>query len=62
MKKLRRPKKGRVFAGVAIAFANYLNIDVVIVRLIWVFLLMPGGLPGVVPYLICWLVIPEENN
>lgn len=61
MKKLRRPQKGRVFAGVAAAFANYFDIDVVIVRLIWVFLLIPGGAPGLLPYLICWLVIPEEK-
>lgn len=60
-KLLRRPKKGRVLGGVALAFANYLNIDVVLVRLLWVFLLIPGGLPGIVPYLICWLVIPEEE-
>ena len=62
MKKLRRPKNGRKVAGVAMAFANYLQIDVVLVRLIWVFLLIPGGIPGLVPYLICWLIIPEENS
>lgn len=59
-KTLRRPKQGRVLAGVAAAFANYLGVDVVLVRLVWVFLLLPGGLPGLVPYLLCWLVIPEE--
>jgi phage shock protein C len=59
-KKLRRPKKGRKIAGVALAWANYLNIDVVVVRLVWLFLLIPGGLPGIIPYLICWIVIPEE--
>lgn len=61
MKKLRRPKQGRAIAGVAAAFANYLDIDIVLVRLIWVLLLIPGGLPGFIPYLICWLVIPEDN-
>ncbi|HYD34637.1 MAG TPA: PspC domain-containing protein [Vitreimonas sp.] len=61
MKKLRRPRKCRVLAGVALAIANYLNIDVVVVRLAWVFLFIPGGLPGLLPYLICWLVIPEEE-
>ncbi|HEX7017849.1 MAG TPA: PspC domain-containing protein [Patescibacteria group bacterium] len=61
MKKLRRPKKGRMVAGVALAFANYFSLDVVLVRLIWVFLFIPGGLPGLIPYLICWIVIPEEE-
>jgi phage shock protein PspC (stress-responsive transcriptional regulator) len=62
MKKLRRPKKGRVIAGVAQGFANYFGIDVVLIRLIWVFLLLPGGLPGIIPYLICWIVIPDEEK
>jgi len=62
MKKLRRPLKGRVFAGVAMGMANYLNVDVVLVRLIWVFLLLPGGLPGILPYIICWIVIPSEEK
>lgn len=59
-KKLRRPRHGRVLGGVALAFAQYLNVDVIWVRLLWVFLLMPGGLPGLLPYAVCWLVIPEE--
>ncbi len=59
-KKLRRPRKGRVLGGVALAFAEYFNIDVIWLRLFWVFLLMPGGLPGLLPYVLCWLVIPEE--
>ena len=46
-KLLRRPKNGRVFAGVALAFAKYFNVDVILVRLIWVVLLLPGGLPGI---------------
>ncbi|MDH5532897.1 MAG: PspC domain-containing protein [Candidatus Pacebacteria bacterium] len=61
MKKLVRPRKGRRFAGVAIGIANYLNVDVTVVRLIWVFLFIPGGFPGLIPYILCWLVIPEEN-
>ncbi len=60
-RKLIIPKEGKKIGGVAIAFANYFNIDVTIVRIIWVLLLIPGGLPGIIPYLICWLIIPEEE-
>lgn len=60
-KRLLIPKEGKKIAGVAAAFANYFGIDVTIVRIIWVLLLLPGGLPGIIPYLICWLVIPEED-
>jgi phage shock protein C len=61
MKKLVRPKNGRVLAGVCAAFANYFKIDVTLVRVIWVLLLLPGGLPGLIPYLLCWMVIPSEE-
>ena len=60
IKKLIRPKKGRKIAGVALALANYFNVDVVLVRVIWVLLLIPGGLPGILPYLACWIIIPSE--
>jgi phage shock protein C len=62
MKKLRRPREGRIIGGVAIGLANYFGIDVLLVRLIWVFLALPGGLPGLIPYLISWLVIPREDT
>lgn len=61
MKKLVRPRKGRVVAGVCLAFSEYFTIDVVFVRLVWILLLLPGGLPGLLPYLICWIVIPSEK-
>ena len=60
MKQLRRPQQGKIIAGVALAFAEFFEIDVTIVRLVWAFLLIPGGLPGIVPYLICWIIIPKK--
>jgi phage shock protein C len=60
MKKLVRPRKGRKIGGVAQGLANYFDVDVTLVRIIWVILLLPGGLPGFVPYLICWIMIPAE--
>ncbi len=59
-KQLVLPKKGRKLGGVAMGLANYFEVDVVLVRVIWVLLLMPGGLPGILPYLLLWLVIPDE--
>lgn len=60
-KKLVRPRKGRKIAGVAMGIANYLNIDVTVVRILWILLLLPGGLPGLIPYIIFWLAMPEEG-
>jgi phage shock protein C len=60
-KKLRRAIKGRKVAGLAMGLANYFNMDVVVIRSIWVLLFIPGGLPGLVPYLLLWLIVPEED-
>ncbi len=60
-KKLLLPKKGKKIGGVAQALANYFDIDVILVRVVWVLLLLPGGLPGILPYFLLWLLIPEEE-
>lgn len=59
-KKLYRSKKDRMLAGVCGGIAEYFGIDPVLVRIIAVILLLPGGLPGLLPYLILWVVVPEE--
>ena len=61
IKRLVRPKKGKVIAGVCAAFANYFEIDVSLIRVVWVLLLIPGGLPGLLPYVVAWIIIPSEN-
>jgi len=60
VKRLVRPKEGRKLAGVCVGIANYLNIDPTVVRAFWILLLIPGGLPGLLPYLLFWLIMPEE--
>ena len=59
-KRIYRSRRDRRIAGVAGGIAEYLNVDPVLIRLIWVILLLPGGLPGLIPYLACWLIIPLE--
>jgi phage shock protein C len=49
-----------MIAGVCGGLAEYFAIDPVIVRLIAVVLLLPGGFPGLLPYLILWIVVPEK--
>lgn len=61
IKRFVRPKKGRIIGGVCIGLSKYFNVDVVIIRVIAVVLLIPGGLPGFLPYLLLWIVTPSEN-
>ena len=58
-RKLMRPREGRVLAGVCRALAQYFEIDVVIIRLVWVLVLLMGG-TGLLAYIIAWIVIPSE--
>jgi len=58
-RKLQRPREGRKLAGVCAGFAQYLELDVTLVRLIWlVGTLFSGGL-GLVAYFIAWIIVPE---
>jgi phage shock protein PspC (stress-responsive transcriptional regulator) len=61
MKKLVRSKNNRVIAGVAAGMAQYLNIDPTVVRVLWALTLLPGGIPGLILYIVCWIIIPEED-
>jgi phage shock protein C len=56
--KLRR-QNGMV-AGVCGGLAEWTGISVFWFRLLFVILLIPGGLPGLVPYLVLWVAIPRK--
>ena len=57
---LRRSRKNRMLAGVCGGLAEFFGISSFWFRLAFVILLIPGGLPGLVPYLVCWIIIPSE--
>jgi phage shock protein C len=61
-KHLYRSQKDKMIAGVCGGLAEYFNIDPVIIRIIAVILLLPGGLPGFLPYVILWIVVPLNPN
>ncbi|MBT4124000.1 MAG: PspC domain-containing protein [Candidatus Pacebacteria bacterium] len=60
-KKLRRNIEDRKIAGVAAGLADFFDVDVILFRLIFVLMLLPGGIPGLATYFVCWLVIPEDK-
>ena len=56
--KLRR--QNGIIAGVCGGLADFTGLHVFWFRLLLIILLLPGGLPGLVPYLILWIVIPKK--
>lgn len=57
-KRLVRSTSDRMVAGVSAGLAEYMNLDPTIVRLLFVLLALAGG-PGLLIYIIMWLVMPE---
>lgn len=61
-KRLYRSSSNKVIAGVCGGLGEYFGIDPVIIRILAFILILPGGLPGVLPYLILWVVTPSESD
>jgi phage shock protein PspC (stress-responsive transcriptional regulator) len=61
MKKLYKDKKNAMLSGVCAGVAKYFDMDPTIIRLIWVFVTLVGG-SGLVAYVVCAIVIPDEPD
>jgi phage shock protein C len=59
--KLFRLGRDRKVAGVCAGLAKYADIDVTIVRILWVAATLGSTVvPGVVAYILAWLIVPVE--
>ena len=60
LKSLTRRRDDRKIAGVCAGIARYLGIDVTLVRVLAVvFAIWPPGF-GLLIYLVCWIVMPQD--
>lgn len=57
---LRRSRSNRVIAGVCGGLGAFFGLDPIWFRIGFLVALLPGGVPGLLLYLICWLIIPSE--
>jgi len=60
-KKLRRSKSDRVIFGVCGGLGEFFGISALWFRLFFLLALIPGGIPGLLIYLLCWIIIPKEG-
>ncbi|MBT3386132.1 MAG: PspC domain-containing protein [Prolixibacteraceae bacterium] len=59
-KKLYR-SRDRILGGVLAGFAEYIHADKMIIRLVYFLLsLFSAGFPGLLVYIIFWIVTPEK--
>jgi phage shock protein C len=57
---LRRSRTNRIIAGVCGGLEEFFGLDAFWFRLGFLIALLPGGVPGIVAYLIMWLIVPSE--
>jgi phage shock protein C len=58
-RRLYRSRGDRMLVGVAGGMARFLDVDPSIVRIVWALLVLAGG-AGILLYIVCAIVIPEE--
>ena len=59
-KRLVRPRNGRKLAGISLGLAEYFDIDVTVIRIVWVIMFFLSGGTAFLAYIIAWIIIPEE--
>lgn len=59
-KVLRRSRRHRIIAGVCGGLGDFFGINPLWFRLAFLIALIPGGVPGILAYLILWVIIPKE--
>src|SRR5579863_4163441 len=57
-RKLRRIRADKKIAGVCAGFAEYFDMDVTLMRLIWVAVALLPPSVGLIAYIVAWFVLP----
>ena len=57
---LRRSNRNRIVAGVCGGLAEFFGVSTFWFRLAFLIALIPGGVPGILVYLIMMMIIPSE--
>ena len=60
-RRLTRNRRAAVVGGVGAGFADYFNVDPVLVRLGFVLLAFANGI-GLLFYIICWVIMPTNEE
>jgi len=61
-KRLYRSDKDRVLAGIFGGLGKYFNVDPVVLRIVWIFvLILTAVFPGIIAYLIAIIIIPKKS-
>ena len=54
--------RDKKIAGVCAGFAHYFDVDVTLMRIIWLVLIFVPPSIGVIAYLLAWIVMPKGSG
>jgi len=60
-RKLARPMKEKKIAGVCAGFADYFEMDVTLMRILWLTFALIWGV-GFIAYLVAWIAMPKDQG
>ena len=60
-RRLRRNTNQAILGGVAAGLGDYIDVDPVMIRLLFVILCLAGG-SGLIIYVVCWLIMPRDDE
>ncbi len=60
-RKLYRSQSNRILAGVCGGLGEYFNVDVTLIRVLFVVLAVFGG-AGLIIYLAMWIIVPDASR
>ena len=61
MNGLHRSRRNRVIAGVCGGLAETTGLPTWLLRFVFLLFLLPGGVPGILLYLVLWVLLPERR-
>ena len=59
---LRRSRRSRVVAGVCGGLGEFFGLSAFWFRLAFLLALIPGGIPGLLAYLLFWVIVPADRG
>ncbi|HTT61511.1 MAG TPA: PspC domain-containing protein [Bryobacteraceae bacterium] len=60
-RRLSRPMYDKKIAGVCAGFARYFEVDVTLMRILWIIVALFTGV-GLIAYIVAWIAMPKDET
>ncbi len=58
--RLTRPRTQKMIAGVCAGFARYFDVDISLMRILWLAMAVLSGGIGILVYIAAWIIMPAD--